>query len=186
MRPRRREPWTLRWVAATLGVDLGLELVGEAPAAPVRPAPAPRPHRRGSQDALLPGLPLYSWARHPHHLCSWVMPATFFRAWRLKRTSDAHCALPGLQPPALPLPCSLSSRQRNPPWKPNCRAGVGSVRWPLPGNNFQRILQSRVSMGTRAGCTGNPTFTASIEAPWQGAGCSARTATASWHQPSLT
>lgn len=126
--------------------------------------------------------------RISYHLSSWVRPC------HPLQSPGASETFPGLLPPPPPraspgrwlgngqfCPC----RRRQPPALPTrllllgtcsgkpsletqLQSGCGK-RWPLLGSNFQRMLRSRVSMGTRAGRPQNPTFTANTAGP-QGAG----------------
>lgn len=60
------------------------------------------------------------------------------------------------QPPALLRLLFLAALKDKHSWKPSPGTQSGCEKcFPLLGNDFQRSLQSRVSMGTRAGYTGN-------------------------------
>ena len=79
--------------------------------------------------------------------------------WPLQGTGleMVHSAPLGrFQPPALLRLLFLAALKDKHSWKPSPGTQSGCEKcFPLLGNDFQRILQSRVSMGTRAGYTGS-------------------------------
>ena len=120
--------------------------------------------------------------------------------WRLQGSGleMVHSAPLGrFQPPALLRLLFLAALKDKHSWKPSPGTQSGCEKcFPLLGNDFQRILQSRVSMGTRAGYTGSlggagVSFTASCGTSVCGAGpwCRGRDQAQLLpfsHQPSLT
>lgn len=105
---------------------------------------------------------------------------------RLRNGSFCPCLCPWVSassPPSAPAP--LGTRRRKPSLETKLQSGCGK-RGPLLGNNFQRILRSRVSMGTRVVAQGTPPSQPTQRDLGKGRGAALPgTATAFW-PPALT